>query len=233
MAITFDGYPITSVDYEGTTLTHIADSVSGCCTTMAYAAGTVCAGTPANVNWSFVGFDYCYDFACGFRARARIRVCETGRTIGWLEWIGGAPNDFTETPNPISADATVNLGFTGDKYIYGCYSSGCAISYSFKFPAGICCTWAGYVRIPGNCGLTSFESCVGTATYCSEWTKICACDYQHLSCCSRTSGTWLYYSPYTVSVGARQICGGCCYCTVNCHATWCGARTLCNNYVIC
>ncbi len=233
MAITFDGYPITSVDYEGTTLTHIADSTTNG-VRMSYAAGTACASTPAYVNWNFVGFDYRYCSSCGgWQARARIRVCETNCCIGYLCWAGGAPNDFGSTGNPISVRVVTNLGFISDKYIYGCYPAGCNVSYCFKFPAGTCSTYSSYNCIPGNCGCQNIISSVGTATYCSEWTTICACDYNNLSCCSRTVGTWFQYSPHCLSVGALQLCGVCCYCTVNCGSTWHDCRTLCNNYVVC
>lgn len=234
MAITYDGYPITSVDYEGTTLTHIADSVPGCRTAMAYAAGNTRARTPRTPAWNFVGFDYRYCRACGgYQARARIRVCETNCCIGYVRWDSGAPNNFTEDPNPMSVRVTANFGFNNDVYIYGCYPSGCNVSYCFKFPAGICCTNAGYCCIGGNCSIANIISNVGTLNICSEWKTICACDYQQIRCCSETSGTWLYYHPYRLLVGAHQICNGCCYCTVNCHADWRGSTSLCNNYVIC
>jgi len=235
MAITFDGYPITSVDYEGTTLTHIADSVPGCRTAMAYAAGTARVCTPRSPTWYFVGFDYRYCLAYGgWQARARIRVCETNCCIGDIRWDNAvAVNDFTESPNPMSVRAAVNLGFARDMYIYGCYPDGCNVSYYFKFPIGVCCTNAGYQCIPGNCGSADIISNVGTLTICSEWTNICACDQQQIRCCSRTSGAWLCYHPYCISVGARQICSNCCYSVVNCLNTWQGSTSLCNNYVIC
>ena len=235
MAITYDGYPITSVDYNGTTLTHIACSEVDCPTKMAYASGTANASTMRFPTWYFVGFDYRYCAKCGgYQARARIRVCETNCCIGDIYWDNvKAVNNFTEEPNPMSVRVTANLGIENDAYIYGCYPSGCNVRYSFKFPAGVCCTNAGYCCIPGNCSIAEITSNVGTFNICSEWKTICACDYQQIRCCSRTSGVWLYYHPWCLSVGANQVCGGCCYSTANCHADYQGSKVLNHNYVIC